>query len=143
MQESGGEKIPWGGHRYLSVPTRYLREMFPRSIPAELRIGNVLHSIGSPIMTRKRHKGMMPATGASVRGLVFFLHKLKDGKRLFVMARQIGGRTAFPFYLLIPDAMVTPRFEMEHTVDRAVQEVFPELWTENWKQIMEKGLRVT
>lgn len=139
-QQEGGEKVPHGGRSYLAVPTRYLREMCPGVIPAELRPRNLLGAVGGryPI-TRKGQPAMR--NQRLVRGFDFFVQQLKDDRKA-IMGRYFTDRNAYPFYLLIPEAHIMPRLGMDADVQAAVDEAFPELWEENWHQIMLRGLRV-
>lgn len=74
-----------------------------------------------------------------VRGYVFFVQNLKDGHKA-IMGRDAHGHDAEPFYFLINEARIKPRLGMEKTVRQAVEEAFPRLWEQTWKDIMAKGL---
>jgi hypothetical protein len=142
-QEEGGEKVPHGGHEYLAVPTRYLRQMAPGVIPAELRPRNLLGAVGGRYTAVTRKKGQIALRNQRiVRGFVFFLQDISDGHKA-IMGRYFTDRQAYPFYLLIPEAHIKPRLEMQRDVERAAQAAFPELWTETWRSIMARGLRIT
>jgi len=141
-QEEGGEKVPHAGHEYLAVPTRYLRALAPGIIPTELRPGNLLGAVaGRYTVIERRTKQIQLNRQKIVKGLVFFIQEIGDGHKA-IMGRSVTSRIACPFYLLIPEARIKPRLEMERDVDEAVQAAFPELWAENWRQIMARGLRI-
>lgn len=141
-QEDGGEKVPHGGHEYLAVPTRYLRQMASGAIPTELRPRNLLGAVGGRYTVVTRTKGQIALRNQKiVRGFVFFLAEMRDGHKA-IMGRYFTDRDAYPFYLLIPEAQIKPRLEMQQDVERAAQRAFPELWNETWRAIMAKGLRI-
>ena len=141
-QEEGGEKVPHGGHEYLAVPTKYLRQMAPGVIPAELRPRALLGAVGGryTAITRKGQIALRNQRRAG--GFEFFVQELGDGHKA-IMGRYWTDRVAYPFYLLIPDAHIQPRLGMEQTVTTAVEEAFPDKWQETWRQIMVRGLRIT
>jgi hypothetical protein len=142
-QEDGGEKVPHGGREYLAVPTRYLRRMCPGVIPQELRPRNLLGAVGGRYTAITRKKGQIALRNQKqVRGFVFFLQDISDGHKA-IMGRYWTDRDAYPFYLLIPEAHIKPRLEMQRDVERAAQSAFPELWAGTWRQIMARGLRIT
>jgi hypothetical protein len=142
-QEDGGEKVPHGGRQYLAVPTRYLRQMAPGAIPTELRPRNLLGAVGGRYTATTRKKGQIALRNQKVvRGFIFFLADLQDGHKA-IMGRYFTEQDAYPFYLLIPDAKIKPRLEMQKDVEKAAQAAFPGLWAEAWKGIMARGLRIT
>jgi hypothetical protein len=139
-QEEGAEKVPWGGHHYIAVPTRYLFRIAGRIPPPELRIGSIMANIGDVYENGRRIRGLDHAAKTG-HALVFFVQEWQGHK--YVFARYYQMRQAMPIYLLIPDAHIKPVLEMERDVDEAVQASFPALWQENWRQIMARGLRIT
>jgi hypothetical protein len=139
-QETGAEKVPWGGHRYIAVPTRYLRRIGGRIPPPELRIGSIMENIGNVYENDRRVRGMDHAKNTG-HALVFFIQEYNGRK--YVFARYYGAKQAMPMYLLIPEAHIKPVLDMQRDVDEAVQTSFPVLWQENWRQIMAKGLKFT
>lgn len=141
-QEEGGEKVPHGGRQFLAVPTRYLRQMAPGIIPAELRPKALLGAVGGRYAVVTRQKGQIALRNQQrVRGFDFFLQDLRSGRKA-IMGRYFTDRDAYPFYLLIPDAHIKPRLEMQHEVEQAARAAFPELWAETWRSIMGKGLKI-
>lgn len=141
-QEDGGEKVPHGGREYLAVPTRYLRQMAPGVIPAELRPKNLLGAVGGRYTAiTRRGKQMALRNQRQVRGFVFFVQEIGDGHKA-IMGRYWTDRDAYPFYLLIPEAQIKPRLEMQQDVERVARAAFPELWAEIWRSIMARGLRI-
>lgn len=141
--ETGGEKIAWGGHTYIAVPTKYAHQIGGRIIRPELRIGTVMQNLGNAWPNTRSVKGMgFKRHATHSHALVFFLQTLKDGHRA-VMCRYWDSRDPVPFYLLIEHAKIDARLTMEQTVVRAVQESFPAQWRETWKGIMARGLRVS
>lgn len=142
-QEEGGEKLPYGGRKYLAVPTVYLRRMCPGPIPAELRPRNLLSAYGGSFTSIDFDKGrIIRHKQKRVQGFEFFVREIKDGHEA-IMGRYATDRDAYPFYILIPDALIKARLGMEGTVNKAVQSAFPDIWQETWRSIMVRGLRVT
>lgn len=143
LQESGGEKTPYGGREYIAVPTRYLRQMCPGIIPQEMRPRNLLGAVGGRYSHVKRGSGQIALRNQKlVRGFEFFMQRLHDGHQA-IMGRYFTDRDAYPFYLLISEANIKPRLSMQADVDIAVQTAFPELWEENWRHIMARGLHIS
>lgn len=139
-QQEGGEKVPHGGRQYLAVPTKYLRQMCPGPIPQELRPRNLLGAVGGRYTAITRKKGQIALRNQRlVRGIEFFVQTLKDGHKA-IMGRYWTDRDAYPYYLLIPSATISPRLDMEKTVRTAVERAFPEEWQETWRKIMARGL---
>jgi hypothetical protein len=117
--------------------------MCPGVIPQELRPRNLLGAVGGRYTAITRKKGQIALRNQKqVRGFVFFLQDISDGHKA-IMGRYWTDRDAYPFYLLIPEAHIKPRLEMQRDVERAAQSAFPELWAGTWRQIMARGLRIT
>jgi hypothetical protein len=141
-QEEGGEKVPHAGGSYLAVPTRYLRQMAPGIIPAELRPKALLGAVGGRYAVVTRRKGQLALRQQQrVRGFVFFVQDLSDGHKA-ILGRYMTDRDAYPFYLLIPEARIKPRLQMQQEVEQAARAAFPELWAQTWRSILGKGLRI-
>lgn len=124
-QEEGGEKIPVGGRQHLAIPTKFLRAMAPGIISDELRPKAMLEyaQFGGKRHTRR---GGLRGQSAAIRGMIFFLATLKTG-RMAIMGRYFtDSRTAYPMYLLIPEASISPEFPMESAVQSVVEASFPE-----------------
>jgi hypothetical protein len=139
-QEEGGEKVPHGGREYLAVPTRYLRQMAPGAIPAELRPRNLLGAVGGRYTAIVRKTKQLALRNQKVvRGFVFFIQEIGDGHKA-IMGRYFTEHEAYPFYLLIPAAHIKPRLEMQRDVEVAARAAFPELWAETWRSILARGL---
>ena len=139
-QQEGGEKVPHGGRNYLAVPTKYLRQMAPGAIPEELRPRNLLGAVGGRYTAiNRRTKGIALRNQRIVQGFVFFVQNIQDGHKA-IMGRYWTDRDAYPFYLLIPEANIKPRLEMDKIVRDAVVAAFPEQWQETWRGIMARGL---
>ena len=138
-QEEGGDKVPYGGRQHIAIPTRYLRGMAPGAIPAELRPRALLGFAANQGQYKTRRGTMSNAR--LVRGFVFFLQTLKDG-RLAIMGRHMHDEDAYPFYVLVPSASLKPRFNMAEIVRKTVTEAFPKNWKAAWDDILAKGLRV-
>lgn len=142
-QEEGGEKLTWGGHKFIAIPTKYAHQVGGKIIVPELRIGNVMQNLGNVYENTKTVRGLgYKKHQKAIHALVFFLQSLKNGRRA-VMARYYDSRDAVPFYLLVPEAHIPPRLGMEQTVQIAVQYAWPAQWEMNWKKIMARGLRIT
>jgi hypothetical protein len=142
LQETGGEKVPHGGRHYLAIPTRYLRQMAPGVIPAELRPRNLLGAVGGRFAVRSRKGQIAMRNQTRVRDFVFFLQKLKHGE-MAILGRYITDRDAYPFYILIPEARVKKSgLDMQKTVERVANERFGRHWEANWRQIYSSGLKI-
>lgn len=140
-QEEGGEKVPHGGRQYIAVPTKYLRQMAPGVIPAELRPRNLLGAVGGRYSATNRKGQIALKNQRRVRGFEFFLQRLKHGE-MAIVGRYFTDRDAYPFYLLIPHARVKrSRMEMVRTVERVANDRFGRHWDANWKQAYASGLR--
>jgi len=146
-QDTGAEKVPFGGHSFIAVPTSYFRQKFGNGvIRAELRPRNLLGAVGGRYTAMVRRKGWSSRQIALrqqkiVAGYVFFIQDMRDGHKA-IMGRDPEGHDAAPFYFLISEAKIKPILEMEKTVDAAVQKAFPKLWEENWRSIMARGLKI-
>jgi hypothetical protein len=139
-QEEGGEKVPWGGHHYIAVPTKYLRQIAGQIVRSDLRIGVIMANIGDVYENDRTIRGLKHQRGTA-HATVFFIQEFNGRKYVFM--RYYKMHQAMPIYLLIEEANIKPRLEMEQTVDAAVQAAFPEKWRDTWRQIMVRGLRVT
>ena len=138
-QEEGGEKVPLAGHRFLAIPTRYLRRVAPGIIPDGLRPRNLLPpgaNLGETYLGNFRQKGVRPrrAIGKETRAALetnhyaAFVQKTKGGT-LCIFVRyggmrhtgNLSGNDAEPWYTLVPDAHLKPIFPMEQLVQAAVE----------------------
>ena len=141
-QQEGGEKVPHGGAQYIAVPTRYLRMLAPGVIPQELRPRNLLGAVGGRYTAiTRRTKQIALRNQRIVQGFEFFVQNLQDGHKA-IMGRYWTDHEAYPFYLLISEAHIKPRLEMDKIVREAVLTAFPEQWQETWRGIMARGLIV-
>ncbi len=141
-QEDGGTKVPYGNHEYLAVPTKYLRQMAPGIIPAELRPRALLGAVGGRFSATNRRGQVAIRNQKIVNGFVFFIQKLRGGD-LAIMGRPFQERYAYPYYLLIRSANVRrSQLDMENTVERTVQDRFARHWESNWKALYSSGLRI-
>jgi hypothetical protein len=141
-QEDGGEKVPYGGRHYIAVPTKYLRQMAPGIIPAELRPKALLGAVGGRYTARSRKGQLALRNQVRVRGFVFFLQRIKDGN-MAILGRYMTDRDAYPFYLLISSANVKKSaLDMEATVERIANDRFPRHWEENWRTVFANGVRL-
>jgi hypothetical protein len=136
LQDTGGDKVPLAGHKYLAIPTRYLRKYAPGVIPDAMRPKNLLPpgiNKGEAVTGSFAIKGSRPrrGLGRDVRKklgsseFVAFVQNTKSGTLcIFVRHGGIGfhGGTqdAEPWYTLVPDAHITARFPMEELVQAAV-----------------------
>lgn len=143
-QEEGGEKVPFGGHEYLAVPTRYLRQMAPGIIPQELRPRNLLSLAenGGHYEHRTRRGSVSLRSPRLVRGFEFFTQKIGEGN-MAILGRYVTDRDAYPFYLLITEAHIRRSgLEMVKTVERVAGERFQRQWDVAWHRIRLRGIRV-
>ena len=140
-QDEGGDKVPLAGHRFLAIPTRYLRKLVPGIIPDALRPKNLLPpgtEIGVRYTGSFATKGTRPRRGLgretrkklSSSEFVAFVQQTKSGV-LCIFVRHggvgfIGGtQDAEPWYTLVPEAHIKPRFPMEDLVQQAVDADVP------------------
>lgn len=141
-QEDGGEKVPYGGRHYIAVPTKYLRQMAPGVIPAELRPKALLGAVGGRYGRTKRNGQIALQPQLRVKGFEFFMVKLKDG-HMAIMGRYMTDRDAYPFYLLITEAHVRKSgLDMVETVTNTVNERFGRQWDLTWQRLYGSGLRL-
>ena len=138
-QDEGGEKVPLAGHKFLAIPTKYLRKIAPGIIPDALRPKALLPA-GANL--GEEYSGSFSARGATKprRALgrdsrkklgnseyVAFVQKSKGGTLcIFVRHGGIsyseGSATAEPWYTLVAHASVKARFPMEAIVQKALDE---------------------
>lgn len=136
-QQDGGEKVPVAGHRFLAIPTTYLRKVAPGIIPDALRPKNLLPAgveVGQEYTGSFVLKGSRPrrALGRDARKklgsgeFIAFIQQAKSGTLcIFVRHGGIGYRSAEaaePFYTLVREAHVKARFPMEDIVSKVVQD---------------------
>lgn len=137
-QDEGGEKVPLAGHRFLAIPTRYLRKIAPGTIPDALRPKNLLPpgaKVGESFSGSFASKGTRPrrAIGRDSRkalngnDYVAFVQATKSGVLcIFVRHGGVGyhggGHDAEPWYTLIHSAHIKPRFPMEQIVQAAIDQ---------------------
>lgn len=153
-QEEGGEKVPYGGHKYLAIPTSYLWRYTPKSrpLPDNLRPtallpagANVGDTFSGQFSAGSRSNGTRKViTRRTLRKLgngefVAFLQKTKGGT-LCIFVRHggmgySGARDAEPWYTLIRSAHIQPRFGMEQTVKETVDSAFAEIFVETAKEV--------
>lgn len=141
-QEDGGERVPYGGHQFIAVPTDTFRQRFPGVIPAELRPKNLLGAVAGRYAGKTRKGQIALRNQRIVRGYVFFVQTTKGGKRA-IMGRPSAGKEAFPFYWLITRAHIKKSaLEMRDTVEKVANERFERNWDNNWRQIYASGLKI-
>jgi len=137
-QDEGGEKVPLAGHRYLAIPTKYLRAIAPGVIPDALRPRQLLPAnanIGDEYEGSFNTKGAKPrrALGRGARKklgngeFAAFVQHAKNGTLcIFVRHGGMGyrgsGGSAEPWYTLVPHATVKARFPMEKLVQQALDD---------------------
>ncbi len=139
MQEEGGDKVPVAGHQFLAIPTKYLRRIAPGVIPDALRPKN-LFLPGVRVNVGDHFQGSFGANvgGKANRALgraalrrlgtneyIAFLQQAKGGTLcIFVRHGGIGhkeGHDAEPWYTLVRQAHIKPRFPMEQIVQQIVE----------------------
>ncbi len=141
-QEDGGEKVPYGGRQYIAVPSKYLRQMAPGIIPAELRPRALLGAVGGRYATRSRKGQLALRNQTRVNGFVFFLQTIKDG-HMAIMGRYFTDREAYPFYLLITHATIRrSALDMVGTVESVASDRFARHWNENWRATYAAGVKL-
>ena len=135
-QDEGGDKVPLAGHRFLAIPTRYLRKVAPGIIPDALRPKNLLPpgiEMGVKYSGSFATKGVRPRRGLgretrkklASNDFVAFVQQTKSGVLcIFVRHGGVGfhGGTqdAEPWYTLVKEAHIKARFPMEDLVQQAV-----------------------
>jgi hypothetical protein len=135
-QQDGGERVPLSGHRYLAIPTSYLFKytsrgrpipdnLRPRAIlPADAELG--VHYAGgfnSGAGSAKRVIGKATMRKLGSREYIAFTQQTKSGA-LCIFVRRGAGSDAEPWYLLVRDAHVRPRFPMGDVVAQVVNSNF-------------------
>jgi hypothetical protein len=137
-QDEGGERVPLAGHSFLAIPTRYLRKIVPGIIPASFRPRNLLPpgaELGKAYAGKFRAPGRSatpyPRTQAQHLALsngeyVAFAQTTRGGTLcIFVRHGGIGyhggSQDAEPWYTLIREAYIKPRFPMEEIVAKALE----------------------
>jgi hypothetical protein len=141
-QESGGEKVPVGGHQFLAIPTRYLYKYTSRNrpIPDNLRPkallppdaqAGVRYSGG---FVAGRGEGIKRAIGkATMKRLKTgefeaFVQTAKSGTVcIFVKHGGLGfsgAQDAEPWYILVREAHIRPRFPITEIVTQVVDKTF-------------------
>lgn len=141
-QESGGTKVPYGGHQYLAVPTKYLRRMASGVIPAELRPKALLGATAGLFPAHQKNGKTGFRSQRIVNGFVFFVQRLR-GRDLAIMGRPIAERYAYPYYLLIHGANVKrSKLQAEKTVNQIARERFGQNWEANWRYVYASGIRI-
>ena len=135
-QDEGGDKVPLAGHRYLAIPTRYLRKVAPGIIPNALRPKNLLPAganLGEAFTGSFSSKGTRPRRGLGrdarkklgSNEFVAFVQQTRGGTLcIFVRHGGIGfhggSQDAEPWYTLVSEAHVKARFPMEQLVETAL-----------------------
>ena len=137
-QQDGAEKVPHNGHRYIAIPTTYLRRYVSanRVIPDNLRPSALLPAgaqlgkeysgtfAGGRANGEKRviTKGSLKKLGNG--DFVAFLQTAKSGTVcIFVRHGGLGykaARGAEPWYTLVKEASIKPRFPMDKIVEQVV-----------------------
>ena len=151
-QEEGGEKVPFGGHQHLAIPTKYLRNLAPRIIPTQLRPKALLPQNAS---LGEVYKGSFGSVGkryekisrTALRKLksseyVAFLQHDKKGT-LCIFFRPGSSRDAVPLYVLVSEATVRKStMQMQQTVGQVAFDRFPRQWDIAWQRIYAQGIRL-
>jgi hypothetical protein len=143
-QESGGEKVQHAGGEFIAIPTKYLRQFAPTTIPNELRPRNLLGAADGRFLYTGRKGQQVNGRQRVVRGFVFFKQKMKDG-RWAILARVASDKRArdvIPFYILVPSARVPEsNMHMVDTVTRVALDRFERQWDVAWQRIYRNGIR--
>ena len=141
-QEDGSNRVPFGGHMHIAVPTKYLRQMVNDGpIPAELRPKALLTAVAGRYTGRTRGGQIALRNQVRVRGMVFFLQTSKSGTPM-IMGRYWTEHEAFPIYILTRNVRTRPKLDMAKTVESYVNANFERAWDEQWKAMRLKGLRL-
>lgn len=140
-QQDGGERVPLAGHKFLAIPTRYLRKYAPDSkpIPDNLRPLALLpagaeagqHYAGTFNAGSRSSGTHRVITRGTLKKLgnadfVAFIQTTRSGTLcIFVrhggMGYQGGSQDAEPWYTLVREAHLKSRFPMEELVRQAVE----------------------
>lgn len=140
-QQDGSERVAFGGHTHIAIPTKYLRQMIGQSpIPAELRPKALLSAVNGRYTSRNRKGQIALKNQTTVRGMVFFTQTSKSGTPM-IMGKYWTDRDAYPFYILTRHVVTRPRLSMDKTVEAYVKENFQQVWSEQWKSMYARGLR--
>lgn len=129
LQDDGGTKTPsrysvqYDGGSYLAVPTKYLRRITGKIIPAKYRPSQILQMSFPGPPTR----GQMRAHKRLIReGVYYFIVRFKSGA-LGIMERSATDPrdSARPMYVLITEAHIRGRHPVAEVVVRTAEENFP------------------
>lgn len=135
-QQDGGERVPVSGHKYLAIPTNYLFKYTSRNrpIPDNLRPRAILppdaelgasyagsFSSGAGVAKRIIGKAVLKRLGST--DFAAFTQVTKSGT-LCIFVRHggmsSGPQDAEPWYVLVRDAHIRPRFPMADVVEQVV-----------------------
>lgn len=143
-QEDGGERVPFGGHMHMAIPTKYLRAMVGETsvIPAEMRPKALLTAVNGNYTGRTRKGQIAIRSQVRVRGMIFFLQTSRSGTPM-IMGRYWTDRDAYPFYILARNVRTKPRLDMDKAVEAYAMANFDSAWAEQWRAMRVKGLRVS
>jgi hypothetical protein len=125
-QEPGGEKLVHNGRRVIAIPTRYLLRMTNGVIPAELRPKAMLQyaKLGGKREARGRNGSTrLRGMSTAIRGMVFWVSP-ENSMPATIYGRYITDREPYPMYLLRSHISMPGRFNMEATVQKAVEATF-------------------
>jgi len=134
-QDEGGERVPVAGHRFLAIPTKYLRKVAPGIIPDALRPKNLLPPgieigvkyAGSFNSRTRPRRGLGRDTRKKLGNSDFmaFVQTTKSGTLcIFVrhggVGYHAGNNDAEPWYTLVRNAHIKAIFPMEQLVAEAL-----------------------
>jgi hypothetical protein len=147
-QETGGDKVPVGGHKFLAIPTTYLFKYTPKSRPipdnlrprailpadAELGVtytgsfsagskGAVKRVIGKAAMKKLGQGDFAAFTQVTLSGTLCIF--VRHGG----MGYRGGSNDAEPWYVLTRDAHIKARFPMTEVVTQVVSSNFEHNFT--------------
>lgn len=146
-QEDGGEKVPFGGHAHIAIPTKYLRQYAPGVIPQSMRPKNLLPAGAELGRTYRVNVSAAPGArrfqGISRRGArslgstnaLAFVQVDRRGTLCVFVRSSASGRDAEPWYILVPEVTIRARLEMAETVAKVVDQRFDQLWDDAWDSI--------
>ena len=151
-QENGGEKVPFGGHQHIAIPTKYLRNLAPRIIPAALRPKALLPSNATIGQTYKgafgdagkRYERISRTALRKLKSSEFVAFLQHDRKgTLCIFFRPGSSRDAVPLYVLVTQANVRKSsLEMAQTVGQVASDRFARQWDLAWRRIYAQGIRL-
>jgi hypothetical protein len=146
-QEEGGEKVPFGGHAHIAIPTKYLRKYAPGAIPQSMRPKNLLpagaelgraYRVNVAAAPGARKFQGISRSGARALGstnAAAFVQVDRRGTLCIFVRSTEQKHDAEPWYILVPEATIRARLGMAETVAQVADQRFEQHWEDAWSSI--------